>query len=71
MAETMAMVMAELGRFDDAARWQQDAIAAAEATKQDALARRLAPNLRLYQNRQPCRTPWADDDPVHRPVPAP
>jgi tetratricopeptide (TPR) repeat protein len=71
MAETMAMALAEVGRFDDAVQWQRDAIAAARDGKQEEMARRLSANLLLYQNRKPCRSPWADDDPVHRPVPAP
>ena len=29
MAETMAMALAEVGRFDEAVKWQQDTIAAA------------------------------------------
>jgi tetratricopeptide (TPR) repeat protein len=67
MAETMAMALAESGRFDDAAKWQRDAIRAASQGKRDDAARRLAANLRLYESRQPCRTPWAPDDPVHHP----
>jgi tetratricopeptide (TPR) repeat protein len=68
MAETMAMALAESGRFDDAAKWQRDAIRAAAETKRDDLVRRLAANLRLYENGQPCRTPWTNDDPVHHPM---
>lgn len=68
MAETMAMSLAELRRFDEAVRWQQDAIAGATEEKRDDLVRKLSLNLRLYQNQQPCRTPWSDDDPIHHPV---
>jgi tetratricopeptide (TPR) repeat protein len=64
VAETMAMVMAELGRFDEAVRWQERAIASAMAGSQDALAARLRDSLTRYRQRQPCRTPWRDDDPV-------
>jgi tetratricopeptide (TPR) repeat protein len=67
MAETMAMALAESGRYDDAARWQRDAIRAASEGKRADLARRLSANLRLYESGQPCRTPWALDDPVHHP----
>ncbi|HXH24660.1 MAG TPA: tetratricopeptide repeat protein [Vicinamibacterales bacterium] len=63
--ETMAMVMAELGRFDEAIAWQERAIAAAARAGQPALAARLQDNLTRYRRRQPCRTPWRDDDPVH------
>lgn len=68
MAETMAMALAESGRYDEAARWQQDAISAATDGKREDVARKLAVNLRLYQSRQPCRTPWTLDDPVHHPM---
>ena len=26
-------------------------------------------NLRLYEQRRPCREPWTDDDPIHAPGP--
>lgn len=70
VAETMAMTMAELGRFDEAMEWQQGAMASAREAGRPDLAERLTPNLRLYEQRRPSRTPWADDDPVHRPLPA-
>ena len=70
MTETMAMALAEQSRFDEAIRWQQDAIAAATSADRGDLASRLTVNLRRYQARQPCRVPWADDDPVHYPAPA-
>ena len=66
IAETMAMALAEVGRFDEAVAWQARAIDAAAGNSQ-APSPRLAVNLRLYQNRRPCRVPWTDDDPVHRP----
>jgi tetratricopeptide (TPR) repeat protein len=70
MAETTAMALAELGRFDEALEWQKDAIAAATQGGRADLASKLTINLRRYQNRQPCRVPWADDDPIHRPAPS-
>ena len=68
MAETMAMALAESGRFDDAVTWQEGAIRSAAEGKREDLARKLITNLKLYQNRQPCRTPWTLDDPVHHPM---
>jgi tetratricopeptide (TPR) repeat protein len=68
LAETMAMTLAELGTFEEAVRWQRDAIAAARRAQPDAVPR-LEQNLKLYQARKPCRTPWRDDDPVHYPRP--
>jgi len=69
-AETMAMVLAELGRFDEAVTWQQNAIAAASQSGRADIVARLTRNLALYQRREPCRIPWPDDDPVHRPGPS-
>jgi tetratricopeptide (TPR) repeat protein len=66
-AETMAMTLAELRRFDEAVQWQRQAIAAAGQLKLPDVASRLTKNLHLYEMRQPCRVPWTDDDPVHRP----
>jgi hypothetical protein len=65
----MAMALAELGRFDEASQWQRNAIGMASQSGRLALAGRLAVNLRLYEARRPCRVPWTDDDPIHRPAP--
>ena len=70
LAETMAMAFAEQGQFDKAVEWQRTAIELArEGGRRDAPTR-LADNLRLYERREPSRTPWPDDDPVHQPAPA-
>ena len=69
VAETMAMALAEVGRFEDAVEWQRLAMAvAADAGHSDA-AKRMAANLALYQRHEPCRTPWRADDPEYRPGP--
>jgi tetratricopeptide (TPR) repeat protein len=69
VAETMAMALAEVGRFGEAVEWQRLAMSVAvEAGYADA-ARRMAANLASYQRREPCRTPWRDDDPEFRPGP--
>lgn len=60
-AETMAMALAETGEFASAAKWQRDAIAVATRAGLVELAARMTDNLRLYERRQPCRTPWRDD----------
>jgi len=62
--ETMAMAQAETGQFTEAATWQKDAIAAAERNGQRDIAERIADNLRLYESRKPCRTPWRADEPI-------
>jgi cytochrome c-type biogenesis protein CcmH/NrfG len=69
VAETMGMALAEVGRFAEAAEWQRLAMSVAvEAGQRDA-AQRMAANLALYLRREPCRTPWRDDDPEFRPGP--
>jgi len=68
LTETMAMVLAEVGAFDQAVMWQRQAIEAARQAGSPALVARLTTNLQSYERRQPCRVPWADDDPIHRPA---
>ena len=68
LAETMAMALAEVGRFDEAVKWQRDAIALYQGAP-PGLVTRLMQNLREYENRRPCRTPWSEDDAVHHPRP--
>lgn len=70
LAETTAMALAEVGRFEEAVAMQREAIAAANGSGQPDLARRMAANLARYERRMPCRIPWQDDDPVHHPGPA-
>ena len=62
MGEGMAMALAEVGRYDEAAAWQRDAMAAARKAGNTDLAQRMAGNLRLYQAGRPARTPWRDED---------
>jgi tetratricopeptide (TPR) repeat protein len=64
IAESLAMALAETGQYEAAARWQRDAISRAGG---QSGAGRLQDNLRLYEGRSPCRTPWRADDPVFRP----
>jgi tetratricopeptide (TPR) repeat protein len=71
LVETAAMALAENGRFGEAVARQRQAIAMAAAAGRADLAARLAENLRRYESARPSRTPWADDDPVHFPRPAP
>jgi hypothetical protein len=53
------MALADLGRFEQAAKIQRDLLAGAEQGGLADAARRLATNLALYQRGEPCRTPWA------------
>ena len=70
VAETLAMALAELGRFAEAVEWQRVAMSGAAAAGQAGASQRMAANLALYRLGRPCRTPWRDDDPEHRPGPA-
>jgi tetratricopeptide (TPR) repeat protein len=71
LVETTAMALAENGRFTDAVARQRQAMAMATRGQRADLATRLSENLRRYESNTPSRTPWADDDPVHFPRPAP
>jgi tetratricopeptide (TPR) repeat protein len=62
LGETMAMALAELGQYDDAARLQRQLMEAATRAGRNDLAPRLAENLKLYELRKPSRTPWHDDE---------
>ena len=70
VAETMAMALAELGEFRGAMEWQQLAIDVATDAGRSDLAARMSDNLARYRRGEPCRTPWRDDAPEHRPGPA-
>jgi tetratricopeptide (TPR) repeat protein len=62
LGETAAMTLAELGEYEQAAAVQRDLIAAAEKARLRDVVRHLTVNLKLYEHRQPCRTPFADDE---------
>ena len=55
--ETLAMALAEAGRFPEAVDFQRRAIAAAQQTGQTWAAPYLAENLARYESGQACRTP--------------
>ena len=57
-AETVAMALAETGRFDEAAALQRQIIAQAETTASANRIAGLRRNLLRYQSRQPVRAPW-------------
>ena len=58
LGETMAMVLAELGRFDEAISIQQSLIDVAPRSGLGHLLGTLTSNLALYEQGQPARTPW-------------
>jgi tetratricopeptide (TPR) repeat protein len=59
---TAAMMLAELGDYDQAAALQRDVIAAAEKAGLREAVQHMKNNLKLYEHRQPCRTPFTDDE---------
>ena len=58
LAETMAMALAEVGEYGEAAAWQRDAVAAATQAGRDDVALRMLDNLVLYERGEASRTPW-------------
>ncbi len=58
--ETLAMALAEAGRYEEAVTAERDAIAKAERAGQQELALRMTANLHLFERRQPSRIPWVD-----------
>ena len=61
LGETMAMTLAELGRFGEAAEVQRALVGAAELARMPEAVRHLTVNLRRYERGEPCRTPWPAD----------
>ena len=51
----VAMALAELGRCAEAAEWQRRMIAVAEEGHRTDLLARLNSDLKLYEQKQPCR----------------
>ena len=66
---TLAMALAGVGQFQQAAKYQRSMIANLEQAGRPDLARSLHANLVLYEQGKPCHTPWAKDDPIFTPVP--
>ena len=64
LGETMAMTLAELGQYDQAAAFQREVIAAAGKGGHEDLVRQLEANLRLYERRRPARIPLRAEDPL-------
>ena len=69
VAETTAMVMAELGAFDRAVRYQELAVDLAEQAGRSDLSAQLQGMLAFYRQGQPSRRPFRDNAPVFFPAP--
>jgi hypothetical protein len=59
---TEAMALAELGEYEQAAAVQRNVIAAAEGAGLREAVLHMRENLKLYEHRQPCRTPFTNDE---------
>ncbi len=57
-AETLAMALAEVGRFREAAEWQRRILREARAAGQGGGVARLERHLALYEAGRPVRAPW-------------
>ena len=65
---SFAMALASVGRFKEAAGYQEAIIRQLEASQQYDLARPLRQDLVRYQQGKPCRVPWESDDPIFTPA---
>ena len=59
-AETLAMALAEMGRFDEAIELQTRVVTESERRGQSAVASRASRRLESYQRGEPYRSPWKD-----------
>ena len=69
LGETLAMALAERGQYAEAVALQRQLMEASSRQGLDAVTKRMAANLLRYERGQPCRVPWAPDDPIHSPGP--
>ena len=67
---TLAMALAAVGRYREAAAYQQAIIEQLEASRQYSLAHSLRLDLARYQQGKQCSRPWTSDDPIFTPVPS-
>ena len=63
MYETMAMALAEVGQFDEAATWQRQAMSVAEQNGLGDVARTMSNALALYEQGRPVRGLFGVADP--------
>ena len=66
--ETLAMAYAEMGRYEETIRQQNNAIMTAFVTGRTDMLRHLEQMLARYKASKPCRVPLADNDPIFVPL---
>ena len=59
-AETVAMALAELGRFDEARSLQEQVVAQRQAQGESRQLSRSQRYLEVYQQQRPVRAPWLE-----------
>jgi tetratricopeptide (TPR) repeat protein len=64
VGETLAMALAEVGDYAQAAGIQRDVLQAVQATAPVDYVARVRERLRAYERGQPSRLPWTEADPV-------
>jgi len=69
--ETLAMALAENGRFEEAVAAQEAALAVAREAGDRERVAWMTRVLDGYRASRPCRTPWRPGEKVFRPAPAP
>lgn len=62
LGETTAMMLAERGQFSEAATVQRSVIEGAQRLNLPHVVARLTANLQRYERREPCRTPFTDEE---------
>ncbi|MEM9404732.1 MAG: tetratricopeptide repeat protein [Acidobacteriota bacterium] len=62
-AATLAMALAESGRFTEAVAVQQQLVQGMERASRDDLLPRARARLEAYERGEPCRAPWLSDSP--------
>jgi tetratricopeptide (TPR) repeat protein len=62
LGETAAMLLAEMGQFEQAIAVQRDVLTAASNSGLLNVVRRLNVNLERYQRREPCRVPFTEEE---------
>jgi len=65
---TLAMVAAEIGRYEQAAQMQRSAIEVYRQADQTAVVADLQKTLERYERDEPCRDPWPPSDPLLSPT---
>jgi tetratricopeptide (TPR) repeat protein len=67
LGESLAMALAETGEFERAREIQTQVLTLARSSADPAIVGTMTARLASYGRNEPCREPWPDDHPLHRP----